>query len=207
MAISNYEYHLTPVGRVLTKKIKDIILFRSVTKKHSNFWDEHFTEAIPEEFFIHIGDLCKSEIIIDTNLDIFNVYFNFLKTIQEAKEIYILSPISSPAHTEAVLQRIKEGVYVETLVGRDLIEQLTKSSHYEIIHELATDTMSKIFVLEEMPLVGLTVTDLHISLGLYKNDGVTYDTTTDLFSTDQQAVSWGLKLYQYYRTNAVELNL
>lgn len=207
MAISDYEYHLTPVGRILTKKIQDIILFKSVTKKHKNFWDQHYSEAIPEEYFANIGDLYNSEIVSDTNVDIFNVYFNFLKMIQEAEQVYILSPISSPAHTDAVLKRIREGVYVETLVGKDLIGQLSQSPHFDKIHELASHTKSKILVLDEMPRLGLTVTDKHISLGLYKNDGVTYDTTTDLFSADAAAVNWGRRLYQYYRDNAVELAL
>ena len=207
MAISDYEYHLTPVGKILTKKIKDIILFKSVTKKHNNFWDQHYSEAIPEEFFVNLGELYNSDIILDTNVDIFNVYFNFLRMIQDSKEIYILSPISSPAHTDAVLKRIREGVYVETLIGKDLIGQILQSPHFDKIHELASHTTSKIFILDEMPRLGLTVTDKQISIGLYKSDGVTYDTTTDLFSADPAAVAWGQKLYQYYKSNAVEFTL
>jgi predicted transcriptional regulator len=206
MAISDYEYHLTPLGRLLTKKMQDIILFNSVTKKHKNFWDQHFSEAIPEEFLATIGDLFNSEIIADTNVEIFNVYFNFLKMIQEAEQLYILSPISSPAHTDAVMKRLMEGVYVETLVGKDLFGQISASPHFDKIHEIASRTESKMFVLDKIPRLGLTVTDKHISLGLYKNDGV-YDTTTDLFSADEKAVKWGRRLYQHYRDNAVELTL
>lgn len=207
MAISDYEYHLTPVGKILTKKIQDIILFKSVTKKHKNFWDQHYTEAIPERFFGEIGDLYNSEIVSDTNVDIFNVYFNFLKMIQEADSIFVLSPISSPAHTDAILKRINEGAYVETLVGKDLIGQLLQSPQLHKVQELASHTKSKILVLEAMPKLGLTVTDKHISLGLFKNDAVTYDTTTDLFSSDPKAVQWGKNLYQYYRDLAQEMTL
>lgn len=206
MAISDYEYHLTPVGKLLTKKVQDIILFKSVTKKHKNFWDQHYSEAIPEEFLADIGELYDSEIISDTNVQIFNVYFNFLKMIQEAEQLYILSPISSPAHTAAVMKRIREGVYVETIVGKDLIGQLSASPDFDKIPELAKHTKSKIFVLDIPPRLGLTVTDKHISLGLYNHDGI-YDTTTDLFSADETAVNWGRKLYRYYRENAVELIL
>jgi predicted transcriptional regulator len=206
MAISDYEYHLTPIGRLLTKKMQDIILFKSVTTKHRNFWDQHFSEDIPEEFLATLGDLYISEIIADTNVEIFNVYFNFLKIIQEAKQLYILTPISSPAHMHAVMKRISEGVYVETLLGKDLLGQLSAYPDFDKIHELATHTKSKIFILDKPPRLGLTVTDKHISLGLYKNDGI-YDTTTDLFSIDEKAVNWGRRLYQYYRADAIELAL
>ncbi len=207
MEISEYEYHLTPIGRILTMKIQDIILYKSVTKKHKIFFDGHYVEAIPEAFLQEIGALFHSEMISDTNVDIFNVYFNFLKAIADAEAVYILSPISSPAHTDAVLKRIKEGIYVETLVGRDLLAQLSTSSHFDRIRELASHTSSRILVLDDMPKLGLTVTDKCISLGLYKNDSVTYDTTTDLFSKDSHAVEWGMRLYRYYRDQAEELKL
>jgi len=205
LVFSDYKYNPTPIGRIFTKKIQDIILFKSVIKKHNKFWDQHYTQAIPDEFFSYIGDLYNSEIITDTNTDIFNVYFNFLKIIQESEEIYILSPISSPAHIDAVLKRIKEGAYVETLVGKDLIGHLSKSPLFDKIYELASHTKSKILVLDEMPRLGLTVTNKYVSLGLFKNDGITYDTTTDLFSADPMAVSWGHTLYQHFRAEATEL--
>jgi len=205
ISVTNYKYDLTPIGRIFTRKIQDIILFKSALKKHKKFWDLHYTEAIPDEFFSSLGDLYNSEIITDTNVEIFNVYFNFLKIIQDSDEIFILSPISSPAHIDAVLKRINEGVYVETLVGKDLIGHLSQSPLFEKIYELAGHTKSKILILEEMPRLGLTVTEKHISLGLFKNDGITYDTTTDLYSTDPRAVSWGHKVYEHFRNNATEL--
>jgi predicted transcriptional regulator len=206
MEISDYEYLLTPIGRLLTKKMQDIILFKLVTTKHKNFWDQHFSKEIPEEFLATIGDLYISEIIADTNVEIFNVYFNFLKIVQEAEQLYILTPISSPAHMHAVMKRISEGAYVEILVGKDLFEQLSASPNIDQIHELATHTKSKIFVLDKPPRLGLTVTDKHISLGLFKNDGI-YDTTTDLFSVDEKAVNWGRRVYQHYRADAIEMTL
>ena len=205
ITIANYQYNLTHIGRVFTKKIQDIILFKSVIRKHKKFWDQHYTQSIPDEYFSSVGDLYNSEIVTDTNVEIFNVYFNFLKMIQESEEIYILSPISSPAHIDAVLKRINEGAYVETLVGKDLIAHLSQSPLFDKIYELASHTKSKILVLEEMPKLGLTVTENHISLGLFKNDGITYDTTTDLYSTDPRAVSWGHMVYHYYRNMATEL--
>jgi predicted transcriptional regulator len=50
--------------------------------------------------------------------------------------------------------------------------------------------------------VGITVTDKALSLGLYKKDGITYDTTTDLFSADPRAITWGEGLFSFYRNRA-----
>ena len=205
IAISEYEYHLRPVGKILTLKIQDIILFKSVTRKHKDFWDQHKVDAIPDPFLHNLGDLFESEIISDTNVDIFNVYFNFLKALNEAERVCIVSPISSPAHTEAVAKRALEGVTIELLVGKDLASQFSLPPYVEKIAEVAGTAKGKIFILDPMPKLGLTVTDKVISLGLYKLDGVTYDSTTDLFSKNEQAVGWGQRLFDYYRDQSVEL--
>jgi predicted transcriptional regulator len=205
IAISEYEYHLRPVGKILTLKIQDIILFKSVTRKHKDFWDQHKVDAIPDPFLHNLGDLFESEIISDTNVDIFNVYFNFLKALNEAERVCIVSPISSPAHTEAVAKRALEGVTIELLVGKDLAAQFSLPPYVEKIAEVAGTAKGKIFILDPMPKLGLTVTDKVISLGLYKLDGVTYDSTTDLFSKNEQAVGWGQRLFDYYRDQSVEL--
>lgn len=206
IAISDYEYYLTPIGGLLSKKMQDIIRFKSITTKHTNFWHQHSSEEIPEKFLDTIGDLYHSEIIADTDTNIFHVYFNFLKIIQEANHLNILTPISSPAHMCAVMKRIGEGVYGEILVGEELFRQISDSSDFDKVHELAIQTNSKIFILEKPPKLGLTVTDKHLSLGLYKKDGV-FDTTTDLFSVDEKAVRWGQMLYNHYRDTAQEVTL
>jgi predicted transcriptional regulator len=60
-------------------------------------------------------------------------------------------------------------------------------------------------VLNEPLKVGITVTDKALSLGLYKKDGITYDTTTDLFSIDSHAIAWGERLFSFYRERAEQI--
>jgi predicted transcriptional regulator len=203
--IEDYQYFLTPVGRILAGKISDLILFQAVITKHGKFWSEHHIEGIPEPFLSDIGMLYETDIISDTNIDIFNVFFNFLKAVKEAKKIYILSPISSPAHTDAVAKRVGEGITAELVVGKELAEQFLHSPYIEMIRELSGDTGSKIFVIDKPLKLGLTVTDKCISLGLYRKDTITYDTTTDLFSSDPNTIAWGERVFRYFRDRATEL--
>ncbi|HUU76469.1 MAG TPA: transcriptional regulator FilR1 domain-containing protein [Methanoregulaceae archaeon] len=203
--ILDYEYYLTPIGRILAGKMSELIMFQAIINKHKGFWSEHYIEGIPEPFLYEIGELYESEVVSDTNIDIFNVFFNFLKAVKEAQKICILSPISSPAHTDAVARRVGEGIPVELIVGKELAEQFFQSPYIEMIQELAANSGSKILVLDEPLKIGLTVTDGCVSLGLYRNDAITYDTTTDVFSHDKKAVLWGERLFEYFRSKATEL--
>jgi len=201
----DYQYFLTPIGRILAGKMSDLILFQAVITKHGKFWSDHYIEGIPEPFLSKIGMLYETDIVSDTNIDIFNVFFNFLKAVKEAQTIHILSPISSPAHTDAVAKRVEQGIPVELVVGKELAKQFSQSPYIEMIRELSGDSSSKIFVIDEPLKLGLTMTDKCISLGLYRKDMITYDTTTDLFSSDPNAIKWGERVFGYFRDRATEL--
>jgi predicted transcriptional regulator len=201
-----YEYRLSPLGRILAGKIYDHVRTTGSIKRHQQFFSTHHLEGIPAPFLSDIGDLYDSRIISDTNVEIFNVFFNFIKMVDEGFRICILSPISSPAHTEAVARRVAEGIPVELVVGKDLAHQLFQPGYIETIQPVLEQGKNlRILVTEKRIPVGLTVTDKGLSLGLYKNDGITYDTTTDLFSHDPAAVAWGQRLFDYYQKDARKL--
>jgi len=204
----DYEYQLSPLGRIIAAKINDHVITIGAITRHRDFLANHFLEGIPKPLLLDIGDLYDSRIISDTNVEIFNVFFNFVRMVTEGDRICILSPISSPAHTEAIAKRVAEGIPVELVVGEDLAHQLVQPGYIETIRPvLEKGNNLRIMVTDQKILVGLTVTDKGLSLGLYRNDGVTYDTTTDLFSQDPSAVAWGQRLFDYYKQGAVQLEL
>ncbi|MDD1717179.1 MAG: DUF1724 domain-containing protein, partial [Methanoregulaceae archaeon] len=63
------------------------------------------------------------------------------------------------------------------------------------------------WVTKENRMVGLTVTDKYISLGLFKTDGKLYDSSSDLFSGNAPAVKWGEDLFRYYRERSQLLEI
>jgi predicted transcriptional regulator len=202
----NYDYCLTPVGRIVAARIRDYIVTVGIVRKHQAFFASHSLDGIPSPLLMEIGDLYDSEVISDTNAEIFNVFFNFVRMVNEGERIAILSPISSPAHTEAIAKRIGEGTPVEMVIDAVLARQLAKPGYIEkVAPVLETAKNLSVLVTNERIPVGLTVTVKCISLGLFREDGVTFDTTTDLFSRDPAAVLWGRRVFDYYKQDAVPL--
>lgn len=203
----NNEYQLTSLGRVIASKIADFSRALGVINLHSYFWTNHYIEGIPATLLNEIGDLFNLEIISDTNVNLFNVYTNYLKIVKEARYISGVSSVMSPGHADAIGERIIEGIPVELVVSSDVALQLKEEPYSSKINALADYKNFKLMVTDENIKVGLTVTDGCVSLGLYKKDGVTYDTTTDLFSFDQRAIAWGKRLLEYYRQRAGVLEI
>ncbi|MBU4140135.1 MAG: DUF1724 domain-containing protein [Euryarchaeota archaeon] len=204
---NDHEYQLTSLGKVIASKIADFSRTIESINTHSYYWTNHYMEGIPERILNEIGDLFNSEIISDTNVNLFNVYTNYLKIVKEARHISGVSSVMSPGHADAIGERIIEGIPVELVVSSDVALQLKEEPYSGKINELADYKNFKLMVIDENIKVGLTVTDGCISLGLYKKDGVTYDTTTDLFSFDRRAIAWGRKLFGYYQQRAVTLEI
>jgi predicted transcriptional regulator len=207
LKMQNHEYQLTPLGKVIASKIADFSRVLEAINRYSYFWTCHYMEGIPPTLLNEIGDLFNSEIICDSNVSIFNVYENYLKIIKEAGFIYGIASIISPGHADAIGEKISEGIPVELVVSRDVALQLKEEPYLNKINSLTDYKNFKLMVTDENIKVGMTVTDRCLSLGLYKNDGVTYDTTTDLFGFDRRAIEWGRRLFEYYhqRSDILEI--
>lgn len=198
----NNNYCLTPLGKVVASNIADFTVTIGVVDRHKYFWSNHYLEGIPTSLLNEIRCLYNSKLISDTNTEIFNVYNNYLTILNEADHVFGVSSIMSTGHADVLSERVCEGIPVELIVTGDVAKQLRQEPYVEKINSLDGYTNFKLMVADENMKVGVTVTDKCLSLGLYKKDGVTYDTTTDLFSFDQMAVKWGEKLFNYYRNRA-----
>lgn len=202
----NREYMLRPLGKVIASKIADFSMVLETINEHRDFWSNHYLEGVPESLLNEIGNLHNSRIISDTNADIFNVYANYLKIIRSARHIYGISAVISSGHADVIGERIIQGIPVELVVSQDVALQLKDEPYSGKINALADYDNFRLMVVDDIK-VGMTVTDGCFSLGLYRKDGVAYDTTTDLFSFDHRAILWGEKLFEYYKNKAEILEI
>lgn len=196
---TDHGYYLTPMGEVFAGKISDSVITMGVLDKFKSFWEEHYLEGIPSPLRNNIGCLYNSEIISDRSVEIFNVYNNYLKMLSEADQIYGVTSIMGEGHAEMLAQRVLEGVPVELIITPEVARELQRPPYSDQIDALSTFSNFKIMVCDVDLMTGFTVTDKCISLGLYRSDGVTYDTTTDIFSYDEKAIGWGERLFDHYR--------
>ncbi|MDD1719754.1 MAG: DUF1724 domain-containing protein [Methanoregulaceae archaeon] len=199
-------YKLTPFGKVLASIIGQYINAMIGISRQGEFWTTHKIDALPLEFLDEIGDLLNSEVIFDTGADILHVYTHYLTILKEAGHIYGISSVMSPALAEGLAPRVLEGIPVEIVVSREVVEQLQAEPYAAQIRTLIGYGNFRIWVTEEALMVGLTVTDRELSLGLYKKDGKMYDSSTDLSSSDPAAVKWGEKLFGYYRKRSTRFS-
>ncbi|MDK2974715.1 MAG: hypothetical protein PWP08_1086 [Methanofollis sp.] len=195
----NDGYTLTPQGKVLSSQIQDYLRSTVLFDKNPKFWSSHYLEAIPEPFLRDIGDLADSEIVESSDADIFSVIQYFFEMVKKAPWIHIISSFMSHPHADALITKVKEGVPVEMVITARIAEELRKGSFREKIEGIDEYQHFKVYVAPGPLLIGLTVTDSVLSFGMCLRGNLKYDISSDLISTDRQAITWGERLFSYYR--------
>ena len=203
----NHEYHVTPVGRILATKIGDFVMTMGELMQHQEFWATHDIEGIPQPFLYQIGNLYGSEVKFDTTDNMFHVYTHFVSILQQAGYIHGISSVMSAAVADVLSARITAGVPVELVVSHNVMEGLMQEPFLSKIQQLKPYKNFKIWVVDELLHLGITVTDKHLSLGLNKMTNDVYDSSADMHSSDPKAREWAERLFQYYRDRAVLLEL
>lgn len=198
-------YGPTTLGSLIAQKIGDFSLTMGTLTAHLKFWEDHDLSTLPWPLLERIGDLLNAEIIYDTGTDILHVYYHYLQLISEANEIIGISAAMSPGLADALGGRIVQGIPVDLMVNSSVLSMLEKEPYRSQISALAAYDNFRVWITERPIGFGMTVTDSCISLGFYKRDAEIYDSSTDLFSRDPAAISWGRALFEQLRTESVLL--
>jgi len=203
----NYEYVLTPLGKIVADSVAGFVNLMAGIDRHHVFWTTHDLSGIPMEFLARVGELQDSEVELDTQVEVLHVYSHFLKIVREGTYIHGISSIMSPGVAENVALRIFEGVPVELVVNDDVAAMLCREPYFTQVAQIANFENFKVYVIKGELKIGVTVTDKQLSLGLYRNDNPIYDSSTDLSSYDPQAIAWGEGVFRYYRDRSTVLDL
>jgi predicted transcriptional regulator len=195
----NYEYHLTPLGQVLSGRIIDFVSTIGSIRRHKDFWAAHDLTGLPQEFLFDIGNLLNAELIYDTTEDVIHVYTLFLKILKDASFIHGAASMMAPGMGEEVFKRVVDGIPIELIVNMEAAGALKMEPYAPLLDQLHEYRNFKIYVAQVPFKVGLTVTDKCVSLGLYNKDGKMYDSGTDLYSVDPVAMAWGEKVFNYFK--------
>jgi predicted transcriptional regulator len=203
----NYEYRLTPLGGVVATNVEGFVQLIGGIDQNHTFFTGHDLSDIPAAFLLRIGDLYNAEPKQDTTTDMFYVYSHYLEILKDATYIHGISSVASPGLARFIAEKVVTGIPVDLVVNHEVVQLLTKEPYAANMQGLAGHPNFSVWVTGENLRVGLTVTDKHLSLGLFKKDTNLYDSSSDLFSSDPRAVEWGESLFQYYKERSTHLDI
>jgi len=162
----NYEYHLTPLGQVLSGRIIDFVSTIGSIRRHKDFWAAHDLTGLPQEFLFDIGNLLMQN-SFTIQLKTYPCLYPLSEILKDASFIHGAASMMAPGMGEEVFKRVVDGIPIELIVNKEAAGAL-KMEPYAPLDQLHEYRNFKIYVAQVPFKVGLTVTDKCVSLGLYK---------------------------------------
>ncbi len=204
------KYDLSPLGTIITLNLIENIKTTASVNRFQKLWIGHEINSIPPELIKRIGDLENSTLIEAESGEIFKPHETYQKIISDSKYVKGVSPIFRFNYIDLYKDLVtKSGIEVELILTQDIIKQTMGGIDPTSLKDLQ-DFMSrekvKLWVIEDDVKIAFTVTDKYLSLGLFHEKG-DYDNTRDLISDSYEAVAWGNRLFEYYRSKAKKLEL
>lgn len=192
-------YTLTPVGSVIFGQIREHVETTASIRRHRDFLATHDTGGIPLPLLPGIRSLLRSDLIHDTGRNVNRVYANFLEILQRADHIHAVTSVMSPNMGESLATHILQGTPTELVVNADVAGKLREPPYLPTIEILMGLPIFRVWILREPVKLGLLVTGNCMSLGLFMKDEDRYDISSDLYSTDPDAIAWGDAIFRYCR--------
>ena len=192
---SDKNYSLTNIGRVIAVKLLDFSDVAEVLEKHKGFWLEHDLSGIPEHLIEKIGWLKDSELIKDTDTEIFKAHTNYINLLTNAKQIRGVSSIYIPDFELIYKELATEMIDVHLILSKDVIAKIDKTILNQI--NIGSNSNFNLSVMNINLKAAISVTDYFLSLGLFRLDG-TYDYSNDLISYSKEAITWGNEFFDHY---------
>lgn len=196
---------LTPQGREVASRARDIIPLALLILRHREFWQNHDLRNLPWFALESLGDLAESEIIHDDGKEYFKTYDHYLGIIASARHIHGITGMANPGFADAITQRVLDGFPGEIIVTPTLARYLFEEQYRDKVQYISAIPHFR-FLVTEIPIPPcLTVTDAYLSMKMFLKDSNTYDFMNGFVSTAPEALAWAERIYAYYRKSAVPI--
>ena len=176
-----------------------------VIGKFKEFWISHNIDDIPGHLIQNLGALKRSELVCTKASELGIVHQKFLDSIRKSKKIKGISPIFHPDFISLFGQLLENKSTVELIVSSEVLNKITGFVDLELVMKYMKEGRLRVFLNDDIK-IALALTENSFSLGLFSLSG-TYDDSTDLRSTDAEAVKWGERLFESALRVSQRINL
>jgi predicted transcriptional regulator len=202
-------YLLTNIGEIVMRKLEGTNKTINALSKNRQFWLEHDLSGFPVNLLDEVGCLEDAEVISSTPTDLFKIVSTFYMLLGNAKEVRGVSPIFMEGLTTNFVNFVDKGVDIELVMTPQVLDAVLKGLELAELKEALKDALSgnlKLYTTECQPAAAFTVTDYFLQLGFFRQDG-SYDWSKELVSYNEDALTWGRKLFQFYVEQAEPFTL
>lgn len=201
------EFSLTVLGRVVRNNIEKQLAFYSTLETFKGYWLSRRLDFIPKELWEDIGALKDSEVVKSAQLNTTHTHDRFVEKLRSIKKSFKgISPIFHPDYLSAMEELMAKGADIELIVSPQVLQGMMGKLPPEEAMALASYPKLKLYVCDGLDS-GITVGDDFVNLCIVSKTDVVSLMDQYLYSKGAEAVAWGNKLFDYYRSKSKRVEL
>jgi len=200
-------YELTPWGRAVQRRTIKTASFFSAYEKHKDFWESHITSGIPPELWDDLGDLDDAYIIGTSPTNVVQLHEAFIEALNSAKShVHGMTPLYQEAYFQAAVSWVQNKIPAKVILTDEILKICADRAGKDIVQLCDTADTLRLFAYPKLP-VAIMVSEASFTLALESTGKTASFVDMNLWSKNQKAMDWGIRLFEYYKASSKPVKL
>ena len=196
---SNKLYAVSSIGFLLAKNLENLMYNMEAIDSNGEFWENHSIKSIPNKFLKELSIFNGASIVKSTITEFAKPINVYLENIKNSKYICMILPVFSKIFMDAICEAlINHDGYLDIITTKNIYDLVAKSDTENIIKALLRDKKINFIIVDDLPNIFFTVSDVFASLFLFFDD-VVFDNAEMLLLEDKSDLNDAFRFYRYFK--------
>ena len=200
----NKLYAVSSIGFLLAKNLEHLMFtFKSIDSK-GEFLENHSIKTIPNKFLKELSIFNGATVIKSTITEFAKPINVYLENIKNSTYICIILPVFSKIFMDTIAEAlINHDGYLDIITTKNIYDLVAKSDSDHVIKALIRDKKINFYIVDDLPNIFFTVSDVFASLFLFFDD-VVFDNSEMLLLEDKSELNDAYRFYRYFKEDILK---
>ena len=200
----NKLYAVSSIGFLLAKNLEHLMYTFKSIDSNEEFLENHSIKTIPNKFLKELSIFNGSTVIKSTITEFAKPINVYLENIRNSTYICIILPVFSKIFMDAISEAlINHDGYLDVITTKNIFDLVVKSDSDKIIKALVRDKKINFYIVDDLPNIFFTVSDVFASLFLFFDD-VVFDNSEMLLLEDKSDLNDAYRFYRYFKEDILK---
>ena len=200
----NKIYAVSSIGFLLAKNLENLMYNMNAIDSNGEFWENHSIKSIPNKFLKELSIFNGASIVKSTITEFAKPINVYLENIKNSTHICIILPVFSKIFMDAIAEAlINHDGYLDIITTKNIYDLVAKSDSDNIVKALIRDKKLNFYIVDDLPNIFFTVSDVFASLFLFYDD-VVFDNSEMLLLEDKSDLNDAYRFYGFFKKDILK---
>ena len=201
--LPNKLYVISSTGFLLVKNLENLMFYMEKIDYFEEFCENHSLKSIPNKFLKELSIFYDSALVESTITEFAKPINMYLENIRKSTYICMILPVFSKIFMDAIAEAlIEHDGYLDIITTKNIYDLVVKSDDENMYKALKRDKKINLYIVEDMPNIFLTVSDVFASLFLFYDD-VVFDNSQMLLIEGESNLNDAYRFYRFFKNEIV----